>query len=148
MIAALLREQPALAPLSRLLERPGARQLIRYAIAGFCVTQFSALIYSVLAMAFHVAPLMANVASTACGVVVGYVVHDRWSFAEGEARNDAAKVARFLMATMLGFAVNSLWVWLLVTNFRLPALAPVPLMIFATPWVSFFINRYWVFKAA
>ena len=148
MIATLLREQPAFAGLNRLLEKPGARQLIRYAIAGFCVTQFSALIYSVLAIAFHVAPLLANVASTCCGVVVGYVVHDRWSFAEGEARNDVAKLARFLMATMLGFAVNSLWVWLLVTTLRLPPLAPVPLMMFVTPWVSFFINRYWVFKAA
>jgi putative flippase GtrA len=148
MITALLREQPALAGLNRLLEKPGARQLVRYAIAGFMVTQFSALIYSVVAMGFHVEPLVANVISTLCGVVVGYLVHDRWSFAGGAAANDAGKVARFLIATLLGFAVNSLWVWLLVTTLRFPPLAPVPLMMFATPWVSFFINRYWVFKAA
>lgn len=147
MMASLLGEQPA-AALTRLLEKPGTRQLIRYAIAGFCVTQFSALIYSVAAMEFRVEPLIANVISTLCGVVVGFVVHDRWSFAEGTAQNDAGKVARFLATTLIGFSVNSLWVWLLVKELRLPALAPVPLMMFATPWVSFFINRYWVFKAA
>ena len=143
MIAAL-REQPG-AVVARLLERPGTRQLIRYAIAGFLVTQFSALIYSVLAMEFQVEPLIANVISTLSGVVVGFLVHDRWSFADGAAPNDAGKVARFLVTTLLGFTVNSLWVWLLVKDLHLPALAPVPLMMVATPWVSFYINRYWVF---
>ncbi len=147
MIEALLRQQSAL-PLARMLAKPGARQLIRYAIAGFCVTQFAAAIYALLAIVFHVDPLLANVVSTACGVIVGYGVHDRWSFAGGEARNDVTKVARFLGSTLLGFAVNSLWVWALVTTLHFPPLAPVPLMMFATPWISFFVNRYWVFKAA
>jgi hypothetical protein len=30
----------------------------------------------------------------------------------------------------------------------LPPLAPVPLMMLATPWISFLLNRYWVFRAA
>jgi putative flippase GtrA len=148
MIGVSLREQSARDAIGGLMARPGTKQLIRYAIAGFCVTQFSALIYSILAMFAHVAPLMANGCSTACGVIVGYLVHDRWSFADGGADNDVAKLGRFLATTLLGFAVNSLWVWLLVTRLHFAPLAPVPLMMFATPWVSFFINRYWVFKAA
>jgi len=43
-----------------LLLRPGVRQLARYAIAGFCVTQFAAAIYAALAMVAHIAPLKAN----------------------------------------------------------------------------------------
>jgi hypothetical protein len=35
-----------------------------------------------------------------------------------------------------------------VTMSRLPPLAPVPLMILVTPWISFLLNRHWVFKAA
>ena len=52
------------------------------------------------------------------------------------------------MSSGLAFAINSLWVWLLVSNLHLPPLAPIPLMMGATPLMSFLLNRYWVFKAA
>ncbi|MEO7277678.1 MAG: GtrA family protein [Sphingomicrobium sp.] len=131
-----------------LLLRPAARQLIRYAIAGFCVTQFAAAIYATLAMTAHVAPLTANLMSTLCGLVMGYMVHSRWSFASGSATCEYGKIGRFLLSSLLAFLVNSLWVWLLVTRAQLSPLAPIPLMMVATPCASFLINRYWVFRAA
>ena len=85
---------------------------------------------------------------TACGLCAGYVAHNYWSFANGTARDDPAKVGRFLTSAFLAFVVNTAWVWLLVSALGLPPLAPVPLMMFVTPWVSFFVNRHWVFKAA
>ena len=131
-----------------LLAKPATRQFIRYVIAGFCVSQFAALIYSTLTLFVQLEPLKANVASTACRVTAGYLVHNYWSFAEGTARNDSSKLARFLTSAFLAFAVNTTWVWLLVRVLRFPPLAPVPLMMFVTPWASFFVNRHWVFKAA
>jgi putative flippase GtrA len=135
--------------LSRALARPGARQLVRYAVAGLCVTQFAAAIYSALVLFLHVNALQANVVSTAFGLCAGYLAHSRWSFAgaSGPAA-EHAKVARFLLSSLLAFVVNSAWVWLLVSALRLPPLTPVPLMMFVTPWISFLLNRYWVFRAA
>jgi putative flippase GtrA len=147
MIAASFGREAAL-QLPAFLRRPATKQLLRYAIAGFGVTQFAAAIYSVLVLYFGVAPLEANVASTACGLCAGYLVHSRWSFAGGAESAEHAKIARFLVTALVGFLVNSIWVWLLVTVVKLPPLAPLPLMMFATPWVSFLLNRYWVFKAA
>ena len=117
-------------------------------IAGLCVTQFSAAIYSALVVLLRVNPLQANVASTLCALGVGYLVHSRWSFAGAAAAAEHAKVGRFLAASLLAFIVNSMWVWLLVSILRLPPLTPVPLMMFVTPWVSFLLNRHWVFRAA
>ncbi|MGN6849296.1 MAG: GtrA family protein [Sphingomicrobium sp.] len=131
-----------------LLAKPATRQFIRYVIAGFCVSQFAALIYSALTLFVHLEPLKANVVSTSCGVATGYLVHNYWSFAEGTARNDPSKLVRFLTSAFLAFVVNTAWVWLLVKVLRFPPLAPVPFMMFVTPWVSFFVNRHWVFKAA
>ena len=145
MISAELRNRLSFASL---LARPGAKQFIRYVIAGFCISQFAALIYSTLTFFAHVAPLAANVVSTACGVSSGYVVHNNWSFADGTASNDPSKVARFLTSAAIAFAVNTTWVWLFVSFLGMPALTPVPFMMFVTPWVSFFVNRHWVFKAA
>jgi putative flippase GtrA len=132
----------------KLLAKPAGRQFIRYVIAGFCVSQFATLIYSTLTLFAQVAPLKANAVSTACGLCAGYVAHNYWSFANGTARDDPAKVGRFLTSAFLAFVVNTAWVWLLVSALGLPPLAPVPLMMFVTPWVSFFVNRHWVFKAA
>jgi putative flippase GtrA len=145
MISAELRSR---FPLASHLAKPGAKQFVRYVIAGFCISQLAALIYSTLTLFAHIPPLASNVVSTACGVSLGYVVHNHWSFADGTAPDDPSKVARFLTSAAIAFAVNTTWVWLFVSFFGLPALTPVPFMMFVTPWVSFFVNRHWVFKAA
>jgi putative flippase GtrA len=145
MISAELRNR---LPFASFLAKPGAKQFVRYVIAGFCISQLAALIYSTLTLFAHVAPLASNCVSTACGVSLGYVVHNYWSFADGTAPNDPAKVARFLTSAAINLAVNTTWVWLFVSFLKLPALTPVPFMMFVTPWVSFFVNRHWVFKAA
>jgi putative flippase GtrA len=135
--------------LSRVLARPGARQLVRYAIAGFCVTQFAAAVYASLVLFLHVNALQANVVSTAFGLCAGYLAHSRWSFAgAGGGAAEHAKVGRFLLSSLVAFIINSTWVWLLVSILQLPPLTPVPLMMFVTPWISFLLNRHWVFRAA
>ena len=59
---------PVVLQLSNLLARPGAKQLVRYAIAGVCVTQFAAAVYSALVLFQHLDALLANVVSTGCGL--------------------------------------------------------------------------------
>ena len=134
--------------LSRVLAKPGARQLVRYAIAWVCVTQVAAAVYSALVLFLHVNALQANVVSTAFGLCAGYLAHSRWSFVGAAASPEHAKVGRFLLSSLLAFIINSLWVWLLVSILQLPPLTPVPLMMFVTPWISFLLNRHWVFRAA
>jgi len=134
--------------LAGLLANPATRQLIRYAFAGLCVTQFAASVYSAAVFFLHVDPMLANVFSTGCGLVAGYVVHSRWSFAVGSAPGEGWQVGRFLIAALIAFLINSIWVWLMTRVLHLSPLAPVPLMMLATPWISFLLNRYWVFKAA
>jgi putative flippase GtrA len=142
----LLDELPV--PFAKMVCSAGARQLARYVVAGFCVTQFAAFVYWSLASSAHVNPLIANVISTACGICLGYLVHDRWSFAEGAATGEHRKVLRFGITASLAFSFNSFWVWLLVSRMHLSPAAPVPVMMFLTPWASFLANRYWVFAAA
>jgi putative flippase GtrA len=131
-----------------LLERPAARQLLRYAFAGFCVTQLAALVYSAFVIGLATHPLVANFLSTAFGLCVGYIVHSRWSFAAQTEDSEGLQVARFLLAALVAFTINSFWVWLLVLTLHFPPLAPVPLMMLVTPWISILLNRHWVFRAA
>ncbi len=123
------------------------RQLLRFVVAGFAVTLFSAAIYAA-AVALGTAPLAANVISHGCGMCVGYAVHSRWSFAAERDGGEASMMLRFLLASGFSFLLNSLWVWLAVELLRLPPLAPLPAMIVLTPLISFVVNRHWVFRAA
>jgi putative flippase GtrA len=131
----------------QVLAHPASRQLIRYVIAGLLVTQFATLIYSMLVVQ-HVMPYLANVGSTACGLVAGYTVHSRWSFKDGRKDSETLQLGRFLTASAVAFAINNFWIFLTVKQLGLGPLAPVPLMMAATPVLSFLLNRYWVFKAA
>jgi putative flippase GtrA len=126
---------------------PGSRQLVRYALAGLLVTQFSAIIYSAVALQ-GTSPYLANLASTLCGLAAGYTIHSRWSFKDGQKDSETLQIGRFLFASLLAFLLNNLWIWLLVSRLGLHPLAPVPFMMAATPWFSFLLNRYWVFRAA
>jgi putative flippase GtrA len=141
----LERRLPAV---SALMAVPATRQLIRYAFAGFCVTQFAACVYSAFVYFLGTDPLIANVLSTSCGLCAGYLVHSRWSFAIQASGNEGWQVGRFLIASLFAFLINTTWVWLLVKSLHLPPLTPVPLMMLATPWISFLLNRHWVFRAA
>lgn len=131
-------------PLGPLLTSDAFGQLVRFAIAGLGVTLFAATVYLACAVGLHVAPLFANTISTALGVVVGYLVHSRWSFRAGEG-DERAMIVKFALGAGGAFALNSLWVWLGVHALHLPSWTPVIGMVFATPLASFAINRYWVF---
>jgi putative flippase GtrA len=123
-------------------------QLVRFAFAGLGVTLFSVMVYSAAAALLHIPPLAANSVSWVCGVSAGYAVHSRWSFAADKGEGEGAMIVRFLMASGFGLALNSFWVWLATSYFQLPPLAPVPAMMFVTPFASFLLNRYWVFEVA
>jgi putative flippase GtrA len=123
-------------------------QLVRFAIAGFAVTLFSAGVYMIAAYPLHIRPLLANVISYAFGFTASYAAHSRWSFASDAERGEAETLGRFVLASGFAFALNSFWVWLATSYHDLPAWAPVPAMVFATPLASFVLNRYWVFRVA
>lgn len=138
------RSRSAADAVATLLTSEAFGQLVRFAVAGAGVTLFAAAVYLTTIATVHIAPLAANTVSTGCGMLVGYVVHSRWSFRAGEG-DDRAMAAKFLFAAAAGFALNSFWVWLAVHAFHLPAWTPVTGMVFVTPLASFAINRYWVF---
>jgi putative flippase GtrA len=123
-------------------------QLVRFAVGGLSVTLFAVLIYSAAATVLRVPPLAANALSWLCAVAASYTIHSRWSFAADHQAGEGAMIARFLTVSVFAFGLNSFWVWLTTAVMHLPPLAPVPAMIFVTPFVSFLLNRFWVFKAA
>ena len=122
------------------------RQIVRYAISGGGLTLFYSAIYWIAAALVMMNPLIANTLAFLCTVILGFVVHSRWSF-KGHGRRDrpARSSAMFLLVNLVGFALNSLWVWLITVYWDLSPSLPLLPIIFVTPWISFYLNRRWTF---
>jgi putative flippase GtrA len=137
--------------LDRALADPEARaafgQLARYGIIGALITIGGQAIYYVLAETRTTSPLVAIAIAWIVGVIVGYFAHGWISFAgHGERDNHAATGTRFVVVNIIGYLLNSFWVWLLFTHLELGRAAPILPMLFVTPAVTFVLNRQWVFR--
>jgi putative flippase GtrA len=76
----------------------------------------------------------------------GYLIHSKWSFkGHGSRDNVWRSTAKFMIVSLISFALNSFWVWLLVRHFALPIWSPYPLALGVTPLLVFWLNRQWVF---
>lgn len=120
-------------------------QLVRYALTGGLATIVNIGVYWVAA-ARGMDPNLAWTLGYVAAVLVGYVVHSRWSFRGHGRRDNLARTGgRFLIVSLVSFGLNQLWVWLLVSHWGLPLWAPYPLVLGVTPLVVFALNRKWVF---
>jgi putative flippase GtrA len=122
-----------------------AGQLVRYGLTGGVASIVNIGVYWVLA-ANGMDPNLAWTAGFLAAVLVGYVVHSRWSFRGHGRRDNLARTGgRFFAVSLVSFGLNQLWVWLLVRHFALPLWAPYPLVLGVTPLIVFSLNRRWVF---
>jgi putative flippase GtrA len=121
-------------------------QLIRFGLVGGFVTALGAGAYWVPATFLGVAPLVANVIGYVVAAGIGYVLHSRVSFrGHGSRDNPAQRTGRFLIVSLISLGLNSLFVWALTGPLHGPTWWPVVPMLFATPLVTFALNRQWVF---
>lgn len=120
-------------------------QLIRFGLVGGFVTALGAGVYLAAALT-GVAPLLANVLAYVTAMATGYVLHSRVSFkGHGSRDNPAQRTLRFVIVSLISFAINSAFVWTMTEPLGLPVWTPVIPMLLVTPLVTFTLNRRWVF---
>lgn len=121
-------------------------QLVRFVATGGFVTALGVGVYALVALGLRWNPQLGNFLAYLVAVASGYVLHSRWSFrGHGGERTHSTKL-RFTAVSVISYALNSLWVWLLYTHLDLGRAAPILPMLFVTPVVTFVLNRQWVFR--
>ena len=121
-------------------------QLARFIVSGATVTALGVGVYAVVALLFRWNPQLGNFLAYVVAVATGYVMHSKWSFKDhGGTRTHATKL-RFAVVSLISYALNSFWVWLLFSHLALGRAAPIVPMLFVTPIVTFALNRQWVFR--
>jgi putative flippase GtrA len=121
-------------------------QMIRYGISGAGLTLFYSFVYLVALDGAKLLPLIANSVAFGLTLVIGYIVHSRWSFRDhGDRAAPMRNTVRFILVNILGFAANSFWVWLIAEQLALSPRLPLIPIVLITPWISFWLNRRWTF---
>ncbi len=122
-------------------------QLIAYAIGGGAMTVFHAGIYWLLAEPAQMEPYLANSLAAIAAGLAGFMLHSKWTFSHGERQIGAGtSLFRYAVVSLLCFALNSFWVWLLVKSMGRSVGESIIPMILVTPWLAFALNRFWTFK--
>jgi putative flippase GtrA len=137
--------------LDRALADPAARatlwQLVRYGVIGVGITALGQAIYYVLAETRTTSPLVAIAIAWIVGVIVGYFAHGWISFrGHGERGDHAGMSTRFVAVNIVGYLINSFWVWLLVEHLAGPTWWPIVPNIALTPLMTFWLHRHWTFR--
>jgi putative flippase GtrA len=121
-------------------------QLARFIVSGAFVTALGVGVYALVALVFRWHPQLGNFLAYVVAVATGYFMHSTWSFkGHGAERSPATKV-RFIIVSVISYALNSFWVWLLYAHLDFGRAAPIVPMLFVTPLVTFTLNRQWVFR--
>ena len=121
-------------------------QLARFVVSGAFVTALGVGVYAIVALLLRWHPQLGNFLAYVVAVATGYVMHSQWSFrGHGGERTHATRV-RFAIVSVISYALNTFWVWLLFTHLQIGRAAPIVPMLLITPAVTFVLNRHWVFR--
>jgi putative flippase GtrA len=121
-------------------------QLVRFVISGATVTALGVAVYALVALVLRWHPQVGNFLAYAVAMGSGYLMHSRWSFRDHGAERTHATKVRFVIVSVISYALNSFWVWLLFSHLQWGRAAPIAPMLFVTPAVTFLLNRQWVFR--
>jgi len=122
-------------------------QLIRYGVTGVFASFVNIGIYHALVKLAGMDPNLAWTFGFLGAAGSGYVIHGQWSFkGHGGRDRQMVRILRFAIVSLISFALNSFWVWLLVQHMDLPIWAPYPPVLCVTPLLVFWLNRQWVFE--
>jgi len=122
-------------------------QLLRYGVTGALASLVNIGIYHGCVKLGGHDPNLAWTIGYVGAATTGYVIHSAYSFrGHGSRDRQHVRIVRFFVVSLISFALNSLWVWLLVQYLALPIWAPYPLVLGVTPLLVFWLNRQWVFE--
>lgn len=120
-------------------------QFGRFALVGLGATLVHVLAYGGGVELCGLRPLAANALGFALGVNVSFAGHRSWTFRDTTGPPVVQSLARFWAVALLGFALNSLFVYVVTGVSGLGYAWAIPCIILLTPVIVFTLSKYWAF---
>ncbi len=94
------------------MKKQAETQLIRFALVGILNTAIDFGLFSLLALGFHVNPVVSHILSYSCGVLNSYFINRTWTFQRKETAR-AAEFTKFALVNLVALGASSLVLFLL-----------------------------------
>lgn len=120
-------------------------QVLRFLIAGGIVTAIGVAVYAFVALGLRWHPQVGNLLAYLVAAALGYVMHSRWSFRGHGGDRTSGTAMKFVVVSLVSYALNAMWVWLGTGPLGLDPAWPILPMVLITPAITFTLNRRWVF---
>ncbi len=120
------------------------KQIFKFGVVGGLATLMNSVMFLVFVNSFKIAPLFGNFLAFLCSFSISYFGHARWTF--DNQKHSKEKLIKFLIVSLMGLMVNSLFVWIVIHLLHQSAIVVTIPMMFITPLVIFYINKLWIFK--
>src|SRR5256885_4406842 len=104
--------------------RAMAAQLTRFVISGAFVTALGVSVYALVALVLRWNPQLGNLLAYIVAMATGYLMHSHWSFRDHGKERTRATLVRFLVVSLISYALNSFWVWLLYSRLQFGRAVP------------------------
>jgi putative flippase GtrA len=117
------------------------RTIVRFGIVGALTTTLDFVLFATL-VGLTAQPVISNIASYSCGLVVSYLLNRLWTFGVD---GDLAQALKFLLFICTGLVISTALVALMTM-----VIAPITAKVISVPIVFFwnyFTSRYLVFQS-
>lgn len=119
---------------------------------GITATAVHAVLFVLAIELLALAPMLANLVAFMVALGVSFLGHFHWTFRpEGAAparRGSGGALARFLVVALIGLALNSAVVYVVIDRLGWPYQVALVLMVSAVPAVVFVLSKLWAFAPA
>lgn len=148
---------------SRLAQRKGIRQLVKFAIVGASSTVINLTVLYLMLRLLHGHRYISTSVAFLVSVVNGYVWNRRWTFKAAQAKAVHTQFAQFFLVNLVGWGLDLLIIWLASVPLerqlhlmqatwpplKIERVAVLASQLLATALIifwNFFANRHWTFK--
>ena len=128
------------------MDRALTGRVVRYAVAGIVATAIYFVGVMILVEWLHVRPVPAAVAATVVVIVTSYVINRVFVFETSRAH--ASAFTRFVLASLLGIALNAGLMHLATAILGWPYPVGAALTVVVVPPLNFAVNYFWAFRSA
>lgn len=121
--------------------------LSKFISIGLVATAIHALIYALMIHFFEKDPQLSNLAGYLVAVSFSYYFQMKWTFSHRNNDVGLKSLSKFIVASLLGFAINAIFVFIVDDLLLINSLYALICIIFMTPAITFLLLNFWVFPS-
>ena len=120
--------------------------IFKFGAVGIAATLSHALAFILILRLLGWTEQASNLAAFIIAFLLSWSGHYFWTFQKNGAQTIGQTMPRFFVVALSGYALNALFVFVVITKLAQPDFYVLPLMIFITPLMTFLLSRYWAFR--